>query len=88
MFLQITIYNFLTLGWVGCFFGSTMPFTRQDYKLQSLINPIFKKKNFELVDFFYDTLQIVFFWGCDLFLHLIIISYIVIPWQVEPMFVK
>jgi hypothetical protein len=37
---------FLILGVGGIFFGSTMPFIRQDYKLPSLINPIFLKKKF------------------------------------------
>jgi hypothetical protein len=67
------IFNFG--GGRDAFFGSTMPFIRQDYKLHSLINPIIYPQNY-----FGGR-------GC-LFLHLIIISYIVIPWQVEPMFVK
>jgi hypothetical protein len=48
MFLRTIIYNFFNFGGEqDAFFGSTMPFIRQDYKLHSLINPIFKKKNFE-----------------------------------------
>jgi hypothetical protein len=39
---------FLTLGMDGLpLFGSTMPFIRQDYKLHSLISPIFFIKKFE-----------------------------------------
>jgi hypothetical protein len=53
MFLQTIIYNFFNFGGGrDAFFGSTMPFIKQDYKLHSLINPIFLKKNFEWVDFF------------------------------------
>jgi len=48
MFLRTIIYNFLNFeGGQDAFFGSTMPFIRQDYKLHSLTNPIFLKKNFE-----------------------------------------
>jgi hypothetical protein len=35
----IIFFNFG--GGRDAFFGSTMPFIRQDYKLHSLINPIF-----------------------------------------------
>ncbi len=61
-FYESPFIIFLALGMGEIFFGSTMPFIRQDYKLHSLINPIFKKKKFESVDFS-SSLQIVFFWG-------------------------
>jgi hypothetical protein len=45
MFLRTIIYKVFNFGggW-DAFFGSTMPFISQDYKLHSLINPIYKKK--------------------------------------------
>jgi len=48
MFLRTIIYNFFNFGGGrDAFFGSTMPFIKQDYKLHSFINPIFFEKNFE-----------------------------------------
>jgi len=42
MFLRTIIYNFFNFGDArDAFFGSTMPFIRQDYKPRSLINPFF-----------------------------------------------